>query len=92
MDRRRERCGQPDAAVAIPRAVDFDGWKEEREGARGHHVIDAKRAADAFALRPLPGLDAAVVARLHPGHRLARRVARRGERDGPQPAGVAGSG
>ena len=86
MNRRRERLRQPDAAVAVPRAVDFDRRKEERQRRRRHHVIDPQRAHRALAQRPLPRRHRAVLARLHPRHRLAGGVARRGQRERAQPA------
>ena len=60
VDRRRERRGQPDAAVAVPRPVDFDRRKEERQRRRRHHMVDAELARDALSVRPLPRLDPAV--------------------------------
>ena len=88
MDRRRQRRGQADAAVAVPRAVDFDGGKEERQRGRRHDVIDPQRAHLALALRPLPRRHRAILARLHPGDRLAGGVARRGQRERAQPPGA----
>ncbi len=85
MHGRRERRGQTDAAVAVPRAVHFDGGKKERQRRRGHDVIHSKRAGGALALRPLPHRHAAVGG-LHPGHRLACRIARCCQRDRPKPA------
>jgi hypothetical protein len=51
-------------------------------------VLDAHRTGVALALRAFPFPHAGIVARLHPGNRLACGVARRGERDGAQPAGL----
>ena len=49
-------------------------------------MVDSERAGGAPALRPFPGLDTAVIARLHPRDRLPCRVTRCGQRDRPQPA------
>ncbi len=88
MNRGRERRRQPDAAVAVPRAINLDGRKKERKRSRGHHMVDAHRAGVALALRPLPRRDEAVLARLHPRDRLAGCVVRRRQRDRAQPAGL----
>ena len=85
VDRRRERRGEPDATVTVPRPVDFDRRKEERQRCRRHHMVDAELARDALSVRPLPRLDPAVPARVHPGQRLPCRVARRRQRQGLQP-------
>jgi hypothetical protein len=49
-------------------------------------MVATERAAGALAVRPFPGLDTAVIARLHPRDRLPCRVTRCGQRDCPQPA------
>jgi len=49
-------------------------------------MVDSKRAGDALALRPFPGLDSPVLARLHPRDRLPGRVTRCGQRNRPQRA------
>src|SRR5512145_1722262 len=36
MNGRRQRCRQPDAAVAIPAGLDLHGWKEERKRCGSH--------------------------------------------------------
>ena len=88
MDGGRERRRQPDAAVAVPGALDLHRGKEERQRRRRHDVIDAERAVGAPALRPRPRSDAAVLARLHPRDRLTGRIARRRQRNRPEPAGL----
>jgi hypothetical protein len=88
MHGRRERRRQPDAAISVPPALDVDGREKERKRRGRHHMLDAKRACRAHALRPLPGADAAVRPCLQPGYRLTCRIARRRHRDGAQPAGL----
>jgi hypothetical protein len=87
LDRRREWRGQADPAVAVPRAVDLHCREEQRQRRGGHDVIDAQRAVGE---RPGAGAcvqPAASRAILHPRHRLARRVARGGERERVEMAG-----
>src|SRR6185436_18152774 len=81
VQRRRERCGEPDAAVAMPRVLDADRGKEERQGGGAHHVIDREARRDAAAFRTFPLLD---VAPLHPDDRLSGAVVGRTERDRAQ--------
>ena len=85
---RRERCGQADAAVSVPRTVHFDGRKEERQRGGGHHVVHAQVSGDALAAGAVPREHAAPLPALDPGHRLAGRVARSRQRHGGQPAGL----
>jgi hypothetical protein len=49
-------------------------------------MVDSECAGGALALRPFPGVDTAVIARLYPCDRLPCRVTRCGQRDRPQPA------
>src|SRR5262245_58141419 len=51
-------------------------------------MVHADTAADALALRPLPRLYAAVLARLYPGDRLTGRITRSRERDRTEPSGL----
>ena len=88
MDRGRQRRRQADAAVAVPLAIDFDRGKKERQRGRREHVIDAKVTGNTPPLGTFPRLDAGIIARLYPRHRLPRGVARGGQRNRAQPSGA----
>ena len=59
VQRRRQRRGEADPAVAVPVPAKLYGRKDERQGRRGHHMIDGQFGQNTSAQRALPRFDAA---------------------------------
>src|SRR5207245_2011822 len=76
---RRERRGEPDAAVTVPIIVDAHRWKYEWQRSGRENVLDRQLDVFAAAIGFFENLD---IATLNPSHVLTGRIIESDQRDG----------